>query len=134
MAVFFVLALTTCNANAQNLPTLRPGLWEINRTVDTSDNNGTPQTVSTRECTSPNEGMLARQEMLKKIGCTLSPLNQQGNTYTYSAICGQGEGGTSRSTLTVEKDSAYSIRIESNIKGTPSQEMLRATRVGDCPA
>lgn len=128
-----LLALTACTSNAQDLPALSAGLWEITRTVDTSGNNVAPQTVTTRECTSPNEGMLARQEMLEKIGCTLSPLNQNGNTYTFSAVCSRGEGGTSRSTLTVDNDSAYSIRIESNIEGMPSLEMLRATRVGDCP-
>lgn len=133
IAVLFVTALTACASSAQNLPTLRAGLWEINRTVDASAFGEAPQTVNTRECTSPNEGMLARQEMLKKIGCTLSPLRQNGNTYTFSAVCSQGTGGTSRSTLTVDNDSAYSIHIESDIAGMPAKEMLRATRVGDCP-
>jgi hypothetical protein len=133
IAVLVVTALTACVSSAQDLPALRAGLWEINRTIDASASGGPPQTVSTRECTSPNDGMLARQEMLKKIGCTLSPLHQSGNTYTFSAVCSQGAGGTSRSTLTVDNDSAYSIHIESDIAGMPSKEMLRATRVGDCP-
>ena len=65
IAVLVVTALAACVSSAQDLPALRAGLWEINRTIDASASGGSPQTVSTRECTSPNDGMLARQEMLK---------------------------------------------------------------------
>lgn len=132
-AMMLVAVLSAGAANAQDVPVMRTGLWEVSRTVNAATDGGAPQTIRVADCVNPNKDMVARQEMLKKIGCTLSPVDHSGNTYTFSAICGQGGSETSRSILTVESDNAYSIRIESNIGGTPSQELLRATRLGDCP-
>jgi hypothetical protein len=132
IAAILGTALAAGAANAQQLPTLRAGLWETSRTIESPTNGETPRTLHATECTSPNDGMRERQEMLEKIGCTLSPLARSGNTYTFSAVCGDSATETTKSILTVENDSAYSIRIESTIGGTPSQELLRATRVGDC--
>jgi hypothetical protein len=131
-AVLVAATLAASIATAQELPTLRAGLWEVRRTVEAPSNAGTPRTVQTTECTSPNEGMVARQEMLQKIGCTLSPLAHSTNSYTFSAMCGEGSADTMKSVLTVETDSAYSIRIDSTAGGARSQEWLSAKRVGDC--
>lgn len=132
VAALIAATLAASVANGQEFPTLRTGLWEVRRTVEAPANAGTARTVETTECTSPNEGMVARQEMLKKIGCTLSPLAHSGSTYTFSATCGNTATDTMKSVLTVESDSAYSIRIDSFTSGTPSQEWLSAKRVGDC--
>jgi hypothetical protein len=133
IATILVTAVLAGGASAQSLPTLRAGLWEISRTIDAPTDGENARTLLTTECTSPSEGMMARQEMLQKIGCTLSPLTQSGSTYTFSAVCGQDARETTKSVLTVDNDNAYSIRLESTLGGTPSQELLRATRLGDCP-
>jgi len=133
LAAALGIALAACAAHAQPLPPLRAGLWEVSRTVEAPTGTGTPQIVRTTECEDPNEAMAARQQMLTRIGCTLAPMEHAGNTYTFSAICGEGGAETSKSVLIVESDSAYSIRIESTVGGAQSQELLRATRVGDCP-
>jgi hypothetical protein len=133
IAAVFAAALAAGASNAQDLPALRAGLWEVQRTVEAPGDAAPPRTLQSRDCMSPTEDMRKQQRMLESIGCKFSPVAQAGNTYTFSADCGQEAAGSSKSTLTVEGDTAYSIRIESVIDGSPSQELLRATRVGDCP-
>lgn len=132
-AFILAAALAAAAASAQELPALRDGLWEISRTIEAAPDTGAAQTIQARECFSPSAHMKKQQAMLQSIGCKLSPVDHVDNTYTFSALCGPDAAGVSKSVLTIESDSAYSIRIESNIDGAPSQELLRATRIGDCP-
>lgn len=132
-AVILGASLPAGVSTAGELPALRDGLWEISRTIEAPTDAGKPQTLQSRECFSPNAHMKKQQEMLQAIGCKFSPVVHAGNTYTFTADCDPDTSGTSRSVLTVESDSVYSIRIESNIGGSESQELLRATRIGDCP-
>ena len=132
--VVLAAALATCpSVAADDWPALRIGMWEFNRTLETSGTPGKAQTIQTKKCTSPSDDMKKQNEMLTKGGCKLSPVARAGNTYSYSAECKlQGTAGTSKSVLTVETDSAYMIRIESDFGGEPTRELLRAKRIGDC--
>ena len=130
-----VLAATvvTGPAAADDWPALRTGMWEFSRTIETPGTPGKPQIIQTKKCTNPSDDMKKQNEMLKKSGCTFTPPVRAGNTYTYSATCNiQGATGTSKSVLTVEDDSAYSISIESDFAGTSTHEVLHARRVADC--
>ena len=132
-AALLAAAISTGAATAEELPAFRAGVWEFNRAMEASATAGKPQTIQTRQCTSPSDDMKKQNEMLTKSGCKFSPVTRAGNIYSYSAVCNlTGASGTSKSELTVESDSAYLIRIESNLGGTPSREVLRAKRVGDC--
>ena len=114
-------------------PALSTGMWEFNRTIESSRTPGKPQTIQTKTCTNPSDDMRKQNEMLTRSGCKFSPVTRAGSTYSYSAACKlQGAEGTSKSVLTVENDGAYTIRVESNFGGEPTRELLRARRVGDC--
>ncbi len=133
-AVLLAAALGTCPAVASDdWPALRTGMWEFNRSIETSRTPGKAQTIQTKKCANPSDDMKKQNEMLTRGGCKFSPVTRAGNTYTYSAVCKlQGTAGTSKSVLTVETDSAYMIRIESDFGGEPTRELLRAKRIGDC--
>jgi hypothetical protein len=130
-----VLAATivTGPAAADDWPALRTGMWEFSRTIETPGTPGKPQIFQTRKCTNPSDDMKKQNEMLTKGGCKFSAVTRSGNTYTYSAVCKlKVASGTSKSVLTVESDSAYMIRIESDFGGEQTRELLRARRLGDC--
>lgn len=133
LALLLAATLAAGPAVADGWPALRAGMWEFDRTIEAADTPGKPRSIQTKSCTSPSADMNKQNEMLTKGGCKFSPIARAENTYTYSATCKlQGASGTSKSVLTVESDSAYSIRIESDFGGTPTRELLRARRVGDC--
>jgi len=123
-------------AGAQEPPTFRKGLWEFTRSVEGS---GQPKsTLSKKVCTSPTEDMLRQREQGAKGGCQYSGVSRAGNIYRYTAACPIPNGKvTSKSVLTAQGDSAYSIKIESEgvmggQTGTTKEE-LSAKRLGDCP-
>lgn len=116
---------------AGDWPALRHGVWEVNRTIE---GRGPAKSMQVNRCFDPTEDMKRQNEMLTRGGCTFSPITRSGNVYTYSATCKmQGMSGTSKSVLTVDGDSANTIRVESDFGGEVGRELLRARRVGDCP-
>ena len=106
-AIVLAATLATGPVAADDSPALRSGIWEFNRTVETSGTPGKAQAIQTKKCTGPSDDMKRQNEMLTKGGCKFSPVVRAGNTCTYSAVCKlQGASGTSKSVLTVESDSA----------------------------
>lgn len=121
-------------AAADDWPVLRHGQWEFHRTMEGGGKGGSPKAVQSTRCVNPTDDMKRQKEMLGKSGCTFSPISRSGNVYSYSATCRmQGMSGTSKSVITVDSDSAYTLRVESDFGGEPSRELLRARRTGDCP-
>lgn len=124
-------------ASAQELPVLRRGLWEFERTVRVPG-QATPQKLTKKQCTSPADDMKKQNETLAKAGCRFSPTQRAGNAYTFTAECPVPGGGkaTSRSVVTVAGDGAYTVRVESEgLPGAPAgktTEDLSARRLGDC--
>jgi vacuolar-type H+-ATPase catalytic subunit A/Vma1 len=60
----------------------------------------------------PTEDMKKKNEKYVKNGCKFSPISKKGNTYSYTADCKtQGVARQSKITITVENDSAYSLKI-----------------------
>jgi Protein of unknown function (DUF3617) len=118
-------------ALADDLPSLRQGLWEFQRTVG-------GKKIETTKCTSPTEDMKKMNARLEKSGCRFSPLQKSGNVYTYTADCSMkmptGATMSSRSTsvMTVAGEGSYKIEIVVVTDGQASKELLVAQRVGDC--
>ena len=116
---------------ADELPALRQGLWNFQRTV-----NG--EKIEATKCTSPTEDMKTMSAKLEKSGCRLSPMRKSGNVFTYTADCSMkmptGATVSSRSTsvFTVENDSSYRLEVDAVTDGQASKERLVAKRVGDC--
>jgi len=116
---------------ADELPALRQGLWNYQRTV-----NG--EKIETTKCTSPTEDMKKMSAKLEKSGCRLSPVKKSGNVFTYTADCsmkmptGATLNSRSSSVLTLESDSSYRLEVDAVTEGQASKERLVAKRVGDC--
>jgi len=117
---------------ADDLPALRQGLWNFQRTV-------AGKKIETTECTSPTEDMKKMSAKLEKSGCRMSPVKKSGNVFTYTADCAMkmptGATMTSRSAsvLTVESDSSYRLEVDAVTDGQASKERMVAKRIGDCP-
>ena len=134
VALAAVLAMTFATVVfADPWPTLRPGMWEYQRTMVRSDHPGKPIVVTKRKCGSPTEDMKRQNAQFTAAGCQCSPVRRAGNTYTFTAQCSMaGMQVQSRSTLTVESPVAYRLYVESREGGATSKETLIARRVGDC--
>ena len=118
---------------AEDMPNFRKGMWEFKRTVDNADRPGKPQTTETKKCTNPSEDMKRQKEMLSKAGCKFAPVSKSGNSYSFTTDCNiQGVAGQSKSLITVENDSAYSVKVESRMGAQVTKEVLLARRTGDC--
>lgn len=133
-AIVLMAAATSMSvAAADDWPALRQGMWEFDRTIETPGTAGKPKTIQMKKCTRPTEDMSKQNEMLTKGGCRFSPIQKTGNAYSYSADCKmQGVAMKSSSVLTVDGDSAYILRVESQTGSEVTKEVLRARRTGDC--
>jgi len=116
---------------ADDLPALRQGLWNFQRTVG-------GKKIETTKCTSPTEDMKNMNAKLEKSGCRFSPVKKSENVYSYTADCSikmpTGATLSSRSTsvMTVVSESSYRIEIDAVTDGQASKELLVAQRVGAC--
>lgn len=118
---------------AEDYPPLRAGLWEFTRT--TSDGTGAHrQTKFTRQrCADPAADMKKQNEKLARQECALTPLSRQGDVYEGTAVCTAfGKPMESRTWLTVEGDSAYSVVVVSNGHYGTMTEEVSAVRLGNC--
>jgi Protein of unknown function (DUF3617) len=118
------------SARADEVPLLRQGLWEYQRTAGT-------QKFAATECIDPSEDLRRQHAVLERIGCKLAPVLRNGTTYTYAADCAlkltSGVVTFSTTTvLTAESDTAYRIENRMTDRGRTSNESITARRVADC--
>jgi hypothetical protein len=124
-----LLAVATAGSAAE-LPSFRPGIWEFERLLGNSK-------LVARECIDPTQEMRSNQASLAKLGCRLSPLNQDGSIYTFTSECTMKlPSGTSAwsttSSLTVESDTAYRLQVRETTQGKTSEQIVVAHRVDNC--
>ena len=125
-------------ARAEELPVMRKGMWEHTRSIQAPGQP--PQTITGRTCTTPTEEWKKQDAMLRKLGCTFSPVTRADGAYRFAADCPVPGGGRARSSsaITPSGDSAYTIRVETEgLAGgsggkTKTVEELTARRVGEC--
>jgi hypothetical protein len=115
---------------ADEVPLLRQGLWEYQRTVGVNK-------FAATECIDPSEDLRRQHTALEKMGCKLSPALRSGSTYTYTANCSVKlpSGAVTFNTtsvLTAESDTAYRIENRLTRQGATSNESITAQRVADC--
>jgi hypothetical protein len=117
-------------ARADEVPLLRQGLWEFQRTAGVNK-------FAATECIDPSEDLRRQHTALEKMGCKLSPALRAGSTYTYTADCSvKLPSGvvtfSTTSVLTAESDTAYRIENRLTRQGATSNESITAQRVADC--
>ena len=118
-------------AGAEELPTLKRGMWQFDRSV-----NGREMGVIT-QCANPTADMKEQDAMLTAAGCNFAPVRQDGDKYSFDVACAIKSGSTqinSKTTtvMTVSGDSAYTVRVTGTTNGKPSEESVVAKRMGDC--
>ncbi len=125
------LVTTASVSEAQELPTFRRGLWEFNRTIEGA--SAKTQTMATKKCTNPTDDMRKQNDTLTKAGCKFSPTARSGSAYSFSSQCNiQGISAHSKSVISPDGDSAYTVTIDSQQDGQATKEVLVARRIGDC--
>jgi hypothetical protein len=117
-------------AHADEVPLLRQGLWEYQRTAGVNK-------FAATECIDPSEDLRRQHTALEKMGCKFSPALRAGSTYTYTAVCSVKlpSGAVTFSTtsvLTAESDTAYQIENRLTNQGGTTTESIAAQRVADC--
>ena len=132
--VLSIAALTVCSIStvlAADWPVFKPDNWTFDRTM--SGTHSTPDKASNTRCSDPTAERHARQAMLQRPGCQVTPLTQNGQTYRFSATCKSGPM-TTKSDYILEASSAeaYTLRVDSTTDGRRTYDMLHARRVGDC--
>lgn len=120
----------TLSAGAAELPTFRPGVWEYERQAGASK-------FVARECIDPTQEMRSHNASLEKLGCRISPLTQDGATYSYSSDCvmklpSGASSWSTTSTLTVESETAYRMQVRETSQGRTTEQTVVAHRVEDC--
>ena len=129
-ALALLLLATTLSAGAAELPTFRPGVWEYERLAGASK-------FVARECVDPTQEMRSHNASLEKLGCRISPLTQDGATYSYSSDCvmklpSGASSWSTTSTLTVESETAYRMQVRETSQGRTTEQTVVAHRVEDC--
>ncbi len=124
--------LLAATAGAEELPTLKRGMWQFDRSV-----NGREMGVIT-QCANPTADMKEQDAMLTAAGCNFAPVRQDGDKYSFDVACTIKSGTTqidSKTTtvMTVSGDSAYTVRVTGTTNGKPTDESVVAKRLGDCP-
>ena len=120
------------------LPTLREGLWEYQRTLQRSDEDWSPKDTTVRECGSPTTVLEQQHTVYRKLGCAIATTRVTESTYQVTADCPTKNDikTKSRGVTTFDGDSAYTSVIDSEgaVAGKPVKfvERLSAKRVGDC--
>ncbi|MFO1320674.1 MAG: DUF3617 family protein [Burkholderiales bacterium] len=137
---FLLAALALAPAGAiaakDDFPRLKQGEWEFVRKSANAPKGA--QDLAVKECLDPAASMREQNAIMAKAGCTFDPAKIEGKSYTYVARCDIPNMGksVSRSVLTYESDSAYSVAVESEgeMNGKPMKisETLIARRVGSC--
>jgi hypothetical protein len=130
----FVLAAsvlaTVAAVGAEDLPQFRPGLWEFKRTIEELKQGAKPPPMNLQECADPTASLKKHKET---PGCTFSPMTKSGDSYSFTADCQTDRGRLrSKSVITVESDSAYRLRVESQAGEQQVTEVLVARRIGEC--
>ena len=116
-------------ATAADWPVLKPGQWDYKHTVDGTMGK---HTMTSSRCSDPTAEIKNQAEKLTKTGCRLLPITKSGNHYGYSAECSaQNVTAHVETVLTIESDSAYSLRVTTTGRMT-TEETLLGRRIGDC--
>lgn len=117
-------------ARADDVPTLRQGLWDYQRTAGT-------QKFAAEECIDPSEDLRRQHAALERMGCKLAPVVRAGSSYTYAADCALKlpSGPVTFSTTTViaaDSDTVYHVESRMTNQGGTTIETITAQRVADC--
>lgn len=106
-------------ANADELPTRKPGLWEI-RMID-ADTKAAGMTM--QQCTdaATDKDLTSNLSPMAKQTCSKNDIRKTAAGYMTDAVCTvNGMSMTSHSDITGDFNSAYTVKVTSKTSGTPA--------------
>jgi hypothetical protein len=137
----FVVALLLCGAPALavELPTRKAGLWELKMLRAGSPNPEMTMQHCTDETT--DKKMTTSLSPMAKQNCSKNDTQKTTTGYVTDSVCSfNGTTMTSRSEVTGDFDSGYSLKVTSHNEGPPAgaprdtEMTLEAKWLGACPA
>lgn len=109
----------TLTASADELPTRKPGLWEI-RMID-ADTKAAGMTM--QQCTdaATDKDLTSNLSPMAKQTCAKNDVRKTAAGYMTDAVCTvNGMSMTSHSDITGDFNSAYTVNVTSKASGTPA--------------
>lgn len=109
----------TAPASADELPTRKPGLWEI-RLIDTATKAAG---MTMQQCTdaATDKDITANLSPMAKQTCAKNDVRKTAAGYMTDAVCTvNGMAMTSHSDITGDFDSAYTVTVVSKMTGAPA--------------
>ena len=121
MVVSVVLLGAAClsSASAQEIPTRRPGLWEV--TINHEGRNTPPQTM--QQCTDAETDKLlnAFGGDLSADLCSKQEIKKVGTTFVINAVCQIGPmKSSSQSVVSGDFNSNYTVKVTTKLEGAPA--------------
>ena len=129
-----ILVLIAMPALAAELPSRKPGQWEITMTLENRNVPG--QTV--RQCidAATDQSMQSSAGAIAQAACSRRDVQRSGNLITIDSTCTVGgKPSTSHAVITGSFDSAYTMKVTSQSEGGASRAMtISAKWLGPCAA
>lgn len=128
-------------ALADDLPAMRPGMWEFVRKApqDPINSPGKLSTMNKKECIKDMKAHFEKQKAMFSKSCKFSETKKSGHSYTTTSKCDMPQMQakyTNKNVTTVKGDTAYESRIdvEGTAAGKPVKwtETVNARRIGEC--
>jgi len=130
-----IVALIAAPAAASDLPTRKPGLWEIRMSFD----NRSIPSQTLKQCVEPGSDKLQPgAPSLAQSSCSRRDVQRSGNTTTIESTCTfAGKTTHARIVISGSLESAYTMAMTSEgdaVPGGKSSMTIAATWLGPCTA
>lgn len=119
-----LFAFTTLNAQADELPSRKPGLWEVKVNLSSPGAAEIPE-VSGRYCVTEASEKKIKEQEKQDTRCSKRDLKKVATGYTLDAVC-KGEGGvttTFHGEFSGDFNSAYTLKQTSHAQGGSDGDM-----------
>jgi Protein of unknown function (DUF3617) len=135
--IFLIMALVvTRQALAADLPSRKPGLWEIKTTIEGRN----PPTQAIKQCidAATDQMTMSITGPFSQAVCPKQDVKSSGNSIAVDSTCTIGKSTANvQAVMTGSFDSAYTMTVKSEVAGLPGGAMIMTiagNRLGDCTA
>ena len=135
-AVSILVLIGVVPAPAAELPSRKPGLWEVKMSFENRNVPG--QTMQQCIDASTDQAMQSNMGPYSQGACSKRDIQRSGNSITIDSTCTfAGKTATSHAVITGSFDSAYTMTVTSQSEGMPGGGMtmkMDAKWLGPCAA
>jgi hypothetical protein len=135
-ATLILVLICAISARADELPSRKPGLWEVKTNVETR--NGPPLLIQQCIDVATDQMMGSLAGPYSADACSKRTVQRSANAITIDSACTVGDKtATAHAAITGSFDSAYTMVVTSQSTGTPDDKMtttIVARWLGPCTA